>query len=249
VTRPAGLTGPAGRRAVALSALALALGWLLAPGTPPLYDGIGFPDEPYRYVVAPPGPGLPVTAPPTEARDASPVANATNTQQMVAQSAEQGPQVLVSVSPGVLKVPGVAATAELVARPLVPSDQPGDARIIGNVYRVSASAGSQSVPLDDRTGLSVVVLRSPSGGFPGTVMEFRPDGGQWRRLATAAVGADIFQSQLLGAGDYAMAVLSAVPSPPRGGSSGPNVVMLVVGLLVLAMAAVVLVVRLRGQRG
>jgi len=248
VTRPAGLTGPAGSRALALSALALALGWLLAPGTPPLYDGIGFPDEPYRYVAAPPGPGLPVTEPPTDARDASPVANATNTQQMVAQSAEQGPQVLVSVSPRVLKVSAGAATAELVARPLAPSDQPADARIIGNVYRVSASAGSQPVPLDERTGLSVVVLRSPSGGFPGTVMEFRPDGGQWRRLATAAVGADIFQSQLLGAGDYAMAVLSAVPSPARGGSSGLNVVVLV-GLLVLAMATVVLVVRLRGQRG
>ncbi|GAC1322706.1 MAG: hypothetical protein NVSMB13_01540 [Mycobacteriales bacterium] len=242
------MTGPARRRLPALAALVLLSGWLLAPSAPPLYDGIGFPDEPYRYVVPPAGPGLPVTPPPSEARDSSPLANGTNTQQMVAQSAEQGPQVLVSVSVSVLRTPPGAARAELTARPIAASDPPAEARLLGNVYRVGAAGDGQPVPIDDHTGLSVVVLRAPSGGVPGTVMEFRPEGGQWRRLATAAVGADVFQAQLLGAGDYAMAALSVVSASARTGSGGPNVVLLVVGLLVLAMAAVVLLLRLRGAR-
>ena len=39
-----------------VAAALLGLGWLLTPRTaPPLYDGVGFPDEPYRFVVAPAG--------------------------------------------------------------------------------------------------------------------------------------------------------------------------------------------------
>ncbi|MDQ6649764.1 MAG: hypothetical protein M3Z02_06570 [Actinomycetota bacterium] len=240
------MTGPAGRRRVVLAAAALAAGWLLAPSAPPLYDGIGFPDEPYRLVAAPAGPGLPATPPPTEARDSSPVVNGTNSRQVLAQSAEQGPQVLVSVSVSVLRPPAGATAVEVSARPLAPTEQPGDGRIVGNVYRVTAGAGGQQVPIDDRSGLSVIVLRAPAGG-PGIVLEYRPEGGSWKRLGTAAVGADIYQSQLLGAGDYALAALTAAP-PARDSSSGVTGILLMVGLLLLVMAAVVLLVRLRAAR-
>ncbi|MDQ6649765.1 MAG: hypothetical protein M3Z02_06575 [Actinomycetota bacterium] len=80
-----------------LGALAvLVAAWLLAPGGVPLYDGVGFPDEPYRYVV-PPRADLPRTDPPTEGRDMVRAADAAGGSEVLAQSREMGPQVAVSM--------------------------------------------------------------------------------------------------------------------------------------------------------
>lgn len=57
---------------VALAAAALAAAWLLTPAAVPLYDGVGFPDEPYRYVVPPTG--YRTTPPPTRAFGSVPAA-------------------------------------------------------------------------------------------------------------------------------------------------------------------------------
>ena len=54
-----------GLRWLLASFVALLVAWLLAPAVVPIYDGVSFPDEPYRYVQSPDGKP---TKPPTTAK-------------------------------------------------------------------------------------------------------------------------------------------------------------------------------------
>ena len=97
-------------RIIVVALAILGIGWALAPrSAPPLYDGVGFPDEPYRFVVQPDG------APDTKAATV-----ATGTTQVIggkagaihANSAEQAPQVAFLIPVGRLHAP--AGTTQFV---------------------------------------------------------------------------------------------------------------------------------------
>src|SRR5581483_6600436 len=95
--------------AVLAALVALRGVWLAAPphGVP-LYDGIGFPDEPYRYVDPPAG--SKATPAPTLATASTDAANGSNPHAFYANSAEVGPQIAIFLGPNAVVAPPSVST-------------------------------------------------------------------------------------------------------------------------------------------
>jgi hypothetical protein len=224
-------------RRLGLAVLLVAAGRLLSPDAVPVYDGIGQPDEPYRFV-APPA-GSPKTAPPTVARASSPVVSGRSSYGMSAATAEVGPQFSLFVPPM-----GLATTARTVSvriEPRAPADQPSGARIDGTVSEVSLVADAP-VTLTDKAAIASLYLRSTTARQPGPKMEHRASASEpWQELRTVRAGQDVYVSSFKGPGFYALAFPTSGSS--KGGGSSP-LPWLVLGGIVLA-TAVVVVVRLR----
>lgn len=193
------------RGAAAAACCAGVLAALLAAGSGvPLYDGVGFPDEPYRYVVPPPG--SPRTPPPTTGVAVSPVRRGLNTDEMVAASDEQGSQVAVYLPTGAVSYGADASgTLRLIAAPRAPAGLPAGVVADGNAYLVTLGyAGTPT--LTAAAGSGRVTLRDASKRPPQPVLEYRPGPAQpWQPLATDQVGADIYGSGFSGPGQYVLA--------------------------------------------
>jgi hypothetical protein len=230
----------------AFSALLVAVGWLLTPHPVPVYDGIGMPDEPYRYVSTPPGAS--VTAKPAGgAQGTLSVVGGVNPQLASLRSDESGPQVWVYLPAGVLAAPGAKITVKVV--PLAPTSPPADGPIDGNVYRVSIT--DPAGPVTFNSPKSTIVLRATTARQPGPVIEQRLGPGQkWRLLDTSRTGNDIYGAALPEAGEYALVysklahARDAAPGTSAAGNHG-----LIVGLFVLffLLFCVVFAVRSRVQ--
>lgn len=222
------------------AAVVLALGWLVAPHPVPLYDGVGNPDEPYRYVVPPAG--YRSTPPASEARTQVDLQGGVSCCELEARSDEQGPQVTVYVPRGGLRAGGNGAVT-LVAQPVAPPAEPAPVKkgkFEGNVYRVTARGPSGTATLTPDGNRATLQLRALNGNTPGPKIWFRPDQATpWRELPTGKVGFDIFESQFVGPGDYVL-----VRGP---GGSGSTVTVLLGILAVPALLIIALVaLRLRG---
>jgi hypothetical protein len=232
-------TRPARLLLVALALLAMA--WLADPtrSGPPLYDGVAFPDEPYRYVAAPPG--APATGPPGAAAADVRIVNGKSRLSFVG-SNEQGPQVQFVVDEGEITAPPEATVVHLRAAPLAPTDQPPDARIWGNVYRLTAASDTgpaqiHAAPLST----TAIILRAPVGPTPQPVMEYT-DGTGWRRLRLTTLGNDIYSAVIAGVGDYALATLPGQPQPvPGAGTTTGGLAGVDLWILIPAVALAVLV--------
>ncbi|SEM04263.1 hypothetical protein [Streptacidiphilus jiangxiensis] len=246
-------------RTVRMSALCLgllALGWLLTPltATPPLYDGLGFPDEPYRYVVAPPG--YQHTAAPSVGEDDGIVFKGVGPQLLLPVSDENGPQVQAGIPASQLSIP--AGTTQLAAKatPLaLTGAAPSDGTVWGNVYRVTVTSDRGPVAATGRpTSDSVISLRAPSAQQPAPVMEYRATpGAPWQDLRTTRVGNDIYQSPLPGLGDYALVRVThhAAPAASPGVSPAREALRTlpwVLAGLLAAFAPAILAVRLHRRR-
>ena len=220
----------------AAAALLVGVGWLVAPQAVPVYDGVGAPDEPYRYV-SPPA-GARTTAAPTEATGQSPVAKGRNTNGMSVQTAEQGPQASVFVPPSGLAAPGGTIAVRVV--PQVPTDSPTGATIDGNVYLFTLTDRAGPVTLTDQAAIATLYLRATSATQPGPVMEYRSDLAKpWAVLKTSRGGQDVYVSSFPGPGQYALAFVRVKSS--QGTSLLPIAALGGIVLLVV----VVVVVRLR----
>lgn len=222
--------------------LLVTAGLLASPSAVPVYDGVGVPDEPYRYVAPPPG--VAQTAPSTAAVASSPVKAGASVNGLSLSSAEVGPQVSLFVPAGALAVSGAGGgTVTLRAEPRAPTDQPAGARIDGNVYRFTLTDPAGPVTLTAKAALATLYLRATTARQPGPVMEHRGAAGQpWVALQTARGGQDIYIASFGGAGDYALAFAQTAGAPHR--SLLPYA--LGGGLLVLVL--LVLVIRLRSAR-
>ena len=202
--RPNGIAVRLSRRTrlLALAVAALALAWTFTPvmRTPPLYDGLGFPDEPYRYVTAPAG--YRHTSPPSTAAQDVPIrAGGSTTYDAV--SAELGPQVEVFLNQESLRAPAGSTVAHLRATPVTPTTQPSDGEVWGNVYRLSANTNVGAAAIVAGGRLDSIRLRAPTGPPPTGQIEFR-DASGWHRLTTSKIGNDIYAAPLGGVGDYAV---------------------------------------------
>jgi hypothetical protein len=230
-----------GRRGLLLvSVVLLVAAWLITPAqsTPPLYDGVAFPDEPYRYVVPPPG--APATKPPTSATDDAQIV-AGMSQLADAISAEQGPQVQFLIAQGEIAAPPGSTVVHLRADPFAPADQPTGATIWGNVYRLTAMSdrGPAEILVHARS-VTQILLRAPVGPTPEPVMEYR-DGTGWRRLPLTRAGNDIYSAPIAGVGDYAVATLPGNPQPVAGSKAPASPGGLDWWILVPAVALLVLI--------
>ena len=232
----------------AFSALLVAVGWLLTPHPVPVYDGIGMPDEPYRYVSTPPG-IAPAAKPAGGAQETLSVLKGVNSRLASLRSDEVGPQVWVYLPAGVLAAPGGKITVKVV--PEAPARPPADGPIDGNVYRVSVT--DPAGPVTFKSPTSTINLRATTARQPGPVIEHRlgPDQ-EWRLVDTTRTGNDIYGSALPEAGEYALVYSKlARPREPTRGTDAGRDYGLIIGLLVLVvlLSSVVFAVRLRGQEG
>lgn len=222
----------------AAAALLVSVGWLVTPQPVAVYDGVGQPDEPYRYVSPPPG--AKKTAGATEAFAQSPVSKGHNTNGMSLQTGEQGAQASLFIPAAGLASPG--RTVEVKAVPQAPTDQPKGATIDGNVYLFTITDKAGPVTFTDQAALATLALRATSARQPGPVVVYRSDPAKpWMTLRTSRGGADIYVSTFPGAGQYAMAYVATVP--PKGTSPLPYVLL---GGLVL-LVVVVIVIRLQAK--
>jgi hypothetical protein len=186
-----------------LSALGIMAAALVGPRVVPLYDGVGFPDQPYKYVGQDNAP-----AAIQQEFSAADVAGPGIT----LQSAESGPQVKVVFAHDALTLPKGATHLHLSATPETITAQPSSGSITGNVYAIAATTGSGSLSV--KPGFGTVYLRLPENvSFTSPpVMVYRRSGGQWQRLQTQQPGADIYSAPFSGSGEYAVALNTQAPA-------------------------------------
>ncbi|MEP6697791.1 MAG: hypothetical protein ABJA34_13080 [Pseudonocardiales bacterium] len=229
-----------------VAAAGLMMAWLAAPVTAPLYDGVGFPDEPYRYVTRPAG-DTKVTAPPSSVSVRMPVVDGT-TDGFNAASREQGPQVSVFVPTGALVAPKDAHSILLQAVPLAPAGPADAGPVEGNVYRLSATADVGKPSLALVKNKIQIVMRATTARQPDPVMEYRAAGGKaWTRLSTARYGTDVYAASVRGFGDYALVFARApvgVSTSARSAGLGKYAYALILGGLLLLLGSIVLGIRL-----
>ena len=220
---------------------ALAVVWLTSANPVPLYDGIGFPDEPYRYV-PPRGNGPAATSAQVELK----VAGGSNVGGLIVNTKESGPQASVFAPPHAFLAPGTAPVV-LALRPVAPqAPLPGTA--VSNVYELSLTSAAGPVTIASDAQPPAITMRSTTAGPPEPVFEYRPSPDEkWREIKTRRVGRDIFNASAPGAGEYLLAQLGTASSgkPRAGGHAG---LFAVLGVTVLLMASVIVGVRLLTRR-
>jgi hypothetical protein len=225
--------------------VALLLAWLVTPAAVPIYNGIGNPDEPYRWIKPPAS--AKTTKPPTSVQKLVPVSGGLSTAQF-ANTSENGPQLSLYLPPKALHAPAGATSITVNAQPLAPTPPlPTDGTIATNVYRITATANGQQVGVT-QSGPSEpsLQMRSPDGRQPGPVFEHRTAGG-WQRMRTIRVGVDVYQAQAPAFGDWALVQLasSASSSSGGGGGGGLNWLLLGPGIALLVVAILILMIRSR----
>jgi hypothetical protein len=219
---------------------ALALVWLTAANPVPLYDGIGFPDEPYRFV-PPKGNGPAATSADVQLK----VAGGSNTGGLIVNTRESGPQASVFAPPHAFRAAGTAPVV-LALRPVVPQP-PLPASAVSNVYELSLTSTAGPVTLDPSAQPPAMTMRSTTPGPPQPVFEYRAAPTEkWRELKTRRVGRDIFNTVAPGAGEYVLVQLGT--SNDKKSSSGHGALFAVLGATVLLMIGVIVGVRVLSRR-
>lgn len=233
-----------------LSGLAVIVVSAFGKAAVPLYDGVGFPDEPYRYAdpahmpkTKPPG-APSITFLPSDAKTG-----------VSLQSVEVGPQIVVYVSPSSISLSQGVTQATLIVQPIKPTIQPTDGTIAGNVYRISGTArnGTFNIIPPVSNSYNYINLRLPQGYRPYPAMEFRPlNGGAWKQINVTKIGNDIYESTGNNSfGDYALVKLNAAAKklqPQAKHLSGSTFGTIVFAALVVIMAASILFIRRDQQR-
>jgi hypothetical protein len=231
---------------------------LLSRHAIPLYDGVGFPDEAYRYV-QPPSSAEETPAPPSTAEAQTQVINGVSTQDLALNSQEQGPQVTAFIRRGTIYAADTASLSVYI-RPEAPrsANKLVTGHVTGNLYHLVAS---QQVTFKGGSNKAIIQLRLPKinqgeSGVP--TIEYQAALDQsWRSLATSKVGNDIYMAPMAGFGYYVLAVLPA--GAAEASDRSPHQVFGLVdqrtvglvagfGLLLASMACVVLIIRGVGRK-
>lgn len=210
----------------------LAAGWAAGPGGVPLYDGVGLPDEPYRFVPARSADALPATTASIELS----VTAGRNDGGLVAISAEAGPQVTVYAPPKAFALPSADDDADIrvQARPVELERPSPPGEVESNVYLLSLTSRAGAVRLLPDAQSPVITLRGVTlAPRVPVVMHHRGGAGQpWRALATRKVGQHSYTADAPGEGEYVL--VRSGPAGPGGVSARTLVVTgLVLGGLVL----------------
>jgi hypothetical protein len=229
-----------------LAALAVVLATLAGSTKVPLYDGIGFPDEPYRYVNQTNAAG-----PPTTADQTVTVSDVANEYVSVA-SAESGPQIDIYLSTGSVTFPSGQNSFDLVAVPLAPTVQPAPGTILGNVYSVTIKSPAGQPQF--QSAADELYLRLPQGATRQklTIVYMTP-GATWKSLVTTKTGNDIYEVPFEGAGQYAMATgappaaSAATSSRARQARPKPSSVPAVLGGLSVILIASIVAIRVASR--
>jgi hypothetical protein len=222
----------------------LAAGWLASPVGVPLYDGVGFPDEPYRFV-----PARDATAPAaTTAQARLRLVGGLNTGLLV-NSGEVGPQVTFYAPPHAFEVGGAPAGAEVVLRVQpVPLSGPAPSGVLAsNVYAVSATSAAGPVTVRTDAQSPAITLRATTAVQPLPVVRYRSSPtAPWQQLRTRPTGRDVVNADAPGLGEYVLTRPVTRTAADTGAGRGP--LLLVIGLAALLVVGVLVGVRLLGRQ-
>ena len=223
---------------MAVGGAAAAAALLVSP-SPPLYDGLGLPEEPYRLVGEDPAPAGAERRLPITSTSSPPVYLATP---------ETGPQAAVALPAGALEVG--AGSGELVVRitPVRPDHEPPGKRL-GNAYRLHVTLGGVPVVARPDVPRLVVQLRIPAATDVPVDVVLREDG-RWSRLATRRTGEHVYTADLPAFGEVAaVEVGQSFRAAPYGAGSaeaaGGLLLLIPVGGAVALLGVALL---LRGRR-
>jgi hypothetical protein len=220
----------------------LAVAWLVSPlPGPPLYDSIGLPSEPYRYLQPPPGTKEPRRAPTSGSLTLS-ISGQTLPLEEVATN-ENPPQAQLFLEGGALRVPPGVSRVTLAIRPIPPPAQPQNSTIDGNAYSFTASADN-GARLTLESGKASVELRATSMLVTPTVAQFV--GERWVPLQTRRfLGTAIFSADVNTLGDFALLLpgRAAKPASSNGIFTVPIIAALAAVLVVVALLLALLVRR------
>lgn len=201
-------------------------GWLASPSAVPIYDGVGSPDESYRYAGRTPAPGT-----------ATVTVRAGEGLQL--KSNESGPQVLLDLGEGALVGAGMVT---LTATPLTPEGAVPRGAFDGNAYRVAASDGAR---LEAARAQGFLFLRAAIMTSPEPVIVHRAGPAEpWQEMKSSRVGRDILSTPFRALGDYAVVSLpGAKPIETISPSTGRWLE--IAGVVVAALVLGALVIRSR----
>lgn len=220
-------------RRLAAALLLVALGRLASPTAVPVYDGVGAPDEPYRYVGRSNAPATSVSA------TAEVSGGVTGSLQV--KSDETGPQVLVDLGAGAF-----AASTRTVTLTAVPLAADGErvpqGTVDGNAYRITATPGARLLAAQAQ---GFLFLRAAVMTRPDPVVVHRSSpAAPWQQVKTVRAGQDILSTPFRALGDYAVVHLpGAQPLSQDGGLSTGRVLLLGGGVLLLLVLTVVVLRR------
>jgi hypothetical protein len=225
-----------------IALVVLGLGWWFAPrSAPPLYDGVGFPDEPYRFVVKPDG--ATATKAPTTATRVVPVTRGEAGAASLA-SAEQAPQVSVLIPTGRLQAPSGTKQITLRATPVRPVRAPSGGYLWSNVYELAAT--DAKVTMRNGNPPATITLRAASAQRPYPAIE-RYLNGAWTKVKTVPIGNDIYQAELPSLGRYAVVGTSPLDLTKKSTTTYTGIIIAgAAGLIVVVL--IVIGVRRRSRR-
>jgi hypothetical protein len=209
-------------RRVGAALLLVTVGWLASPSPVPVYDGVGSPDEPYKYVGRSPAP---VTATVTGPASTG----------LQLRSAESGPQVLVDLGAGAFT--GSAAVT-MTATPVAgDGTKVPQGAIDGNIYRITVNPGAVLQP---EVAQGFLFLRAAVMTRPDPVVVHRATASDpWTAVKTVRAGQDILSTPFRALGDYAVVrTPGSKPLSAGGGLSTGRVLLLGGGVLVLVLLTI-----------
>jgi hypothetical protein len=222
-------------RRLAAGLLLVTVGWLASPSAVPVYDGVGQPDQPYRYVGREGSPPAVTVTVKAQGGVSGPIN---------LQSAESGPQVLLDLAAGAFRTTG--AVVRLTSTPVAGDGQQApQGTVDGNVYRFTVSSGAALQP-DVAQGF--LFLRAAEMTRPDPVVVHRDGpGGAWEKVRTTRTGRDVLSAPFRALGDYAVVDLPGSKPLSASGSGLSTTRLLLLGGGVLLMVVVaVLVLRRSG---
>jgi hypothetical protein len=196
-----------------LVALAFAL---LRPDSPPLYDGLRIPDEPYRYLSG------------ASATQATPAPTSANREVVVAEpiiditTSERRPQAFLLVQTGSLQP--VSGTAQMIASltPVpIPDPGPRDGVPLGNAYHVQVrNQDGHPIEPSGEGQRPLIQLRIPSPSTPRHVVLELSHQGAWLRLKTIHTGDTIYGAALPFFGTVVAVYVIGEPHTSAQGAGG-----------------------------
>ncbi len=201
------------------------LGWAASPGAVPVYDGVGIPDDPYRY--------LDTTPAASEAQQALSVGHDSSAALSV-RTGETGPQFLLDAGAGSLKAVRAGFTTVTVT-PVATGVAPTQGTLDGVVYRVEATGGVTI----SATAQGFVFLRAAVMTKPAPVIAHRDTPtSPWTALPTSRPGRDVLSVPFRALGDYVVVRRPGSKPLSAGGLSTTRLLLLAVGVLILLAVTV-----------
>lgn len=216
----------------------LLLVWRVSPvPSPPLYDGVQLPNEPYRYLQPPTGHA--VTKHPTSARLEILLPTGLSPTLFV-QTGEQSSQARLDLNAGAFRL-AQPAQVLLTIQPVLPPAQTADGRFDGNVYRFAAVSAGRA-PLRLAPGTARISLRGT--GQTGSPVIEQYVAGRWQRLPTTFYpSTDYFVVSASTLGDFAL-VFARGASAKQGEDNTLLLLAFVFSVIVTVVVSAIIVIRL-----